>query len=490
MTNNYQLNPKLSKTAAIVEWIQQRIHWQIYQPNERIPSVRKLATLLGVSSFTVSQAYEQLVATGILTAKAGSGYYVNMPMQLAGSDSDDPHPKKRINPPIKPILDTRWLVKQMFSEIPRHRATGAGVLPNDWVRNDKMEWAIRQVTQQTDSFIYDYGSIQGYLPLRQQLVQQLALLGMQTTADNIITSAGVSQAVIMVSQLLLQAGDVVMVDAPGWFWLSSCLQQQGFTVVAVERDHQGPNIAQMQQLFETYRPKLYLTNSVLHNPTSYHLHPARAHQVMNLIHHYDAYIFEDDLYAAFEPNHQVLRYASLDQFERVFYATGFSKSLACGWRVGLLVCPDKFIEDVLRLKTLTTMTTPEFGERVIHRLWTHGEYRRQIKKVQERLYQAHQHLREQLPTIGLEYPEHAHAGMFIWLDTHQDTAPLALQAHQEGWLVAPEMLFTPKAQGLASTIHAPRSGHGSTHLRLNVATTSDEFLTWLHRYLENKQLGK
>ncbi|WP_230661154.1 aminotransferase-like domain-containing protein [Psychrobacter sp. I-STPA10] len=467
--DNYQLNPKLSKTAAIVEWIKQRIDWQIYQPNERVPSVRKLAALLGVSSFTVSQAYEQLVATGILTAKIGSGYYVHMPMPA--NVAINTHTKEQVK---KPILDTRWLVQQMFSEIPRHRAPGAGVLPNEWIRNDKMEWAIRQVTQQADGFIYDYGNIQGYLPLRQQLAQQLAILGMNTTANNIVTTAGVSKAVTMVSQMLLQAGDVVMVDTPSWFWLSSCLQQQGLNVVAVERDHQGPNIEQMQYLFETHRPKLYLTNSVLHNPTSYHLHPARAHQVMNLIHQYDAYIFEDDLYAAFEPNNQVLRYASVDQFERVFYATGFAKSMASGWRVGLLVSPDKFTEDVLRIKTLTTMNTPEFGERVIHRLWTHGEYRRQIKKVQERLYQAHQHLRQKLPTIGLDYPEHAHAGMFIWVDTHQDTAPLALQAHQDGWLVAPGQLFCLNNQN-------------STHLRLNVATTSDEFLAWLQGYLYHNQ---
>ena len=82
MSDNYQLNRKLSKTAAIVEWIQQRIDWQIYQPNQRVPSIRKLATLLNVSSFTVTQAYEQLVVTNVLIAKLGSGYYVRPQIQI------------------------------------------------------------------------------------------------------------------------------------------------------------------------------------------------------------------------------------------------------------------------------------------------------------------------------------------------------------------------------------------------------------------------
>ncbi len=343
MVENYKLNPNLTKTAAVAEWLQQRIAWQIYLPNQRVPSVRKLAKLMGISSFTVVQAYEQLVATNVLVAKPSSGYYVNVQATLAQPNSD-----KKVGTKY-PVIDTRWLVQQVFSDIPHHRSPGVGTLPRDWVRNDKMEWAIRQVTQQADSFIYDYGEVQGYLPLRQQLVQQLNVLGMQTYADNVITTAGISQAIPMIVQLLTEVGATVVVDGPGWFWLSSCLQQQGLNVVAVERDHQGPNIEQMQKLFETYHPKLYLTNSVLHNPTSYNLHPARAHQVLNLIHKYDAYIFEDDLYAAFVPDSQVLRYASLDQFERVFYATGFSKSMASGWRVGLLVCPDNFIDEVLRI---------------------------------------------------------------------------------------------------------------------------------------------
>lgn len=465
MVETYQLNPNLNKTEATVEWITKRIDWQIYRPNQKVPSIRQLAKLLDISSFTVSQAYEQLVATNVLTAKQGSGYYV----------TNQIHEESEVESGVNEIdksseIDTKKLVQQMFSDTPLERAPGSGVLPKEWVRNNKMEWAIRQVTKQADSFIYGYGDIQGFLPLRQQLVTYLSTLGMQTTADNIITTAGISQAVLLVANLLLNEGDTVIVDEPGWFWLSSSLQRQGLKVVSVKRDHQGPDIEQMTQLFQQYSPKIYLTNSVLHNPTSYNLHPARVHQVLNLIDKYEAYIFEDDLYAALLPENNALRYSSLDQFERVFYATGFSKYMASGWRVGLLVCPEKFIDKVIGIKTLSNMTTPEFGERVIHKIWTHGESRRQLKKLQQHLYNAHQSLREKLTAMGFEYPEHTQQGMFVWVDVGCDTAKLALKAHNEGWLVASGLLFNP-------------NGEYSTHLRLNVATTSDEFLGWLANYI-------
>ena len=104
------------------------------------------------------------------------------------------------------------------------------------------------------------------------------------------------------------------------------------------------------------------------------------------------------------------------------------------------------------------------------KLWTQGESRRQLKKLQDYLYITHQQLRKKLSAIGLVYPEHTQAGMFIWVDVGCDTAKLALQAHNECWLVAPGLLFTPNAES-------------STYLRLNVATTSDGFLEWLKAYI-------
>ena len=162
MNDTLTLNPNISKTAAVIEWIQQRIDSQVYKPYQRVPSIRKLATILGVSSFTVTQAYEQLVATNVLMAKPNSGYYVL--------------PQSNQNRSIeildkKAVVDTSWLVQQMLNDVPNHRAPGSGELPVEWIKNDRMQWAVRQVNQDIDSFIYNYGEIQGYLPLREQLVQ-------------------------------------------------------------------------------------------------------------------------------------------------------------------------------------------------------------------------------------------------------------------------------------------------------------------------------
>jgi DNA-binding transcriptional MocR family regulator len=79
-----------------------------------------------------------------------------------------------------------------------------------------------------------------------------------------------------------------------------------------------------------------------------------------------------------------------------------------------------------------------------------------------------------LPEIGLTYPEHAQEGVFLWIDTGVDTNALALEAKNDGWLVAPGSLFSPK-QG------------ASNMMRFNVTRTTPEFMRWLGDYLEKHQ---
>ena len=83
------------------------------------------------------------------------------------------------------------------------------------------------------------------------------------------------------------------------------------------------------------------------------------------------------------------------------------------------------------------------GQGDLDKLWTQGENRRQLKKLQEHLYNAHQNLRKKLTAIQLEYPEYMQQGMFVWVDVGCDTAKLALKAQNEGWLLHPDYYLHP-----------------------------------------------
>lgn len=463
MSTTHNLAPKRTKTQSVMDWINERIDHHVYTSGQRLPSVRQLAKQLQVSTFTVTQAYEQLVAAGRVTAKAGSGFYVTPPLTS--------HDRPKINPTSNTdtVIDTQWLMQQLYSDMPPAQSPSSGSLPAAWLQYERMPTIVRQVALTLNGFVHRSEDIRGYEPLRQQFCHQTHQLGMKFSPENLITTNGVSSAITLLSQHLLNQGDTVIVDNPGWFWLASCLQTQGFRVVGVDRDHEGPDIEQLRQLFIHHKPKLYVTNSVLQNPTSYHIHPSRAYQVLNMMHEYDAYILEDDIYGSFDQTSPALRYATLDQ-TRVFYVGGVSKVLGSNWRLGLLHSPSDYQQAMLRQKTLSHMNGCALTERSIYRIWTDSSYRKHIDSIRQSLQDAHQHMQTLLPQFGFVYPEHTQLGFFIWLDTGVDSTALALAAKKANWLIAPGHLF-----------YSQKSE--STHIRINVGKTSKAFLSWLQHYI-------
>ncbi|WGE33026.1 PLP-dependent aminotransferase family protein [Actinobacillus genomosp. 1] len=460
---------KKTRVQEVYEWITDKIERNIYLPRQRIPSIRQLAQKLDISTFSVAQGYDLLVSMGYIKSVSGSGFFVCEKQYIS--------PELNLAPSlINNVTDTGWLMRHLFSELPKNKAPGSGLLPDEWLIDAEIiSNAIRKSAKEVNSFIYSYGHIQGYHPLRELFSKQLDNIGININPNAIITMPGVSSAIQTVLREIVKAGDYVIVDDPSWFWLLGCLHQLNINVVSVPRDSSGPNITELENLFQTYKPKLYITNSILNNPTSYNISPSIMYKVLNLLHKYDAYLLEDDIYSHLESSTNTLRYASLDQLERVFYVTGVSKILGANWRVGFLCTPQNFLQPILRQKMLSNMTSTELTERAIHHIWLHPQYKKHIEEMRAKLTKKHESLKKELDNIGIEYPKEGNIGIFLWINTHLDTTQMALEASKEGFLLAPGYLFSQHSDF-------------STYLRLNVTRTDKEFIDWLHKYKLNHHI--
>ena len=460
-----EFNEKIPKVEAVGEWVNDRINHQVYAVGQRIPSVRALAKKLNVSPFTVTQAYESLVANGRIEARRGSGYFVSQMMSVTTKVS-----KVYEDKPV----DTEWLMEHLFSEKTYLSHTGSGLLPKSCLKFERLPTITRKVAGNIHQFSYEHSDIRGYLALRKHYSRLLNTVGVIAGSDELLTGDGVSSLLTLTTQYLLQPGDAVIVDNPCWFWLMGNLQAQGLRVFGVERDEQGPNIDQLHHYFKTENATLYLTNSVLQNPTSFNIHPSRAYQVINLLHDFGAYILEDDIYRAFDSDAPALRYAALDR-SRVFYTTGVSKEFGGNWRQGVLCGPEEHHERLIKHKMLTQMNSPEFSERLVYSMLTDVSYRKHIGGLRQLLNESHEKMRELLPQYGFTYPVITNIGIFLWLDTGCDSAQLAMAAHKLDYLVAPGQLFSPR--------QSP-----STHIRINVARTDETFLQWLSIYAKTHRV--
>ena len=462
----------------IVRSVSSRIDDKVLRSGARMPSIRQFAAANGVSAFTVVASYDKLVAMGYVESRRGSGFFVRERSPLNTGERSAPglvHGDARDEHEPKP-LDVVWLIRNMFRQSPMQRVPGSGVLPVEWLDGPLIANALRSISRQGVTSLLNYGAPQGFLPLRQQLQLKLAELEIEAAPEQFVTTVGVTQALDLVAREFTRPGDTIFVDDPAWFLMFGSFAALGAKVIGIPRLADGPDIAQLAAMAALHKPKLYVINSVLHNPTSTSLSAAKAFQVLRLAEEHGFTIVEDDIYCDLHPGSAVqpaTRLAALDQLQRVIYLGGFSKSLSANLRVGYIATSREWAQRLCDRKMLGTLTTSDIGERVVYKILSEGLYRKHVDRVRAKLDGVRAKTVRQMEKVGLKVDVAPPTGMFVWVDAGMDTNVLAERAMAEGLLLAPGSLFSP-------------SQLPTTRMRLNVATMQEP-TAW--QFLE-RELGR
>lgn len=132
-----------------------------------------------------------------------------------------------------------------------------------------------------------YGHPLGYAPLRRQLTLKLAELGIAAPPEQILLTHGTSQALALVTRLLLQPVDTTFVEDPGYYNLFGFLRQYGVRLVGVPRTVEGPDTTALRVLLRQHRPKVFFTQLLMQNPTGTDASPATMHRVLGAAQEFD-----------------------------------------------------------------------------------------------------------------------------------------------------------------------------------------------------------
>jgi DNA-binding transcriptional MocR family regulator len=445
-------------TEQLAERFAARIRDRLLAPGARLPSVRQCAAQHGLNPSTVVAAYDQLLAQGLVEARRNRGFFVRDRAPLrddARQAAATPTAPRRAAP-----LSAATLIRGMFHPSGSLPQPGMGVLPADWLESTFMPAAVRKVSGHAAlaEASLRYGEPMGDSHLRRVLAARLQGIGLPADPAQIITTVGATHALDIVSRTLLKAGDAVMVEEPGWAVEFARLDALGMRILPVPRGPAGPDLGVMARYCEAHAPKLFVSVSVLHNPTGYCLSPASAHRVLQLAQQHSFHIVEDDTYSHIAPEHAT-RMSVLDGLQRTIYVSGFAKILAPNWRVGYLVAPPDLTERLLDTKLLATLTTPSLLERAMALCIESGQLRRHAERIRTRLDAARSRSVKLAQAAGCRFVAEP-SGLFGWVDTGVDTEALAQRLLDEGYLIAPGALF-----------HAARTP--GTLMRINFATTQD-----------------
>jgi DNA-binding transcriptional MocR family regulator len=427
--------------AQLAARLAQRIETHALRPGTRLPSIRTCAEESRVSRSTVVEAYDQLIAQGLIESRRGSGFYVrlratNNPARRRGLNGHAAHSLPGT------VLDVSWLLRAQRRQSPGSEQPGAGLLPEHWLDHELVASAVRGVGRSRGSWLLKYGAVEGYLPLREALSTRLAQVGIDVGPEQIITSAGATEAIDLVARRFLAPGDVVFVEDPAWFVMFARFAAFGARIVGVPRGADGPDIAALESLLARERPKLFILNSVAHNPTGSCMTQAVATRVLELATRHDFMILEDDIYGDLQGRHAT-RLAALDDGRRVIYVGGFSKTLAANLRVGFVAAHPALANELRDIKALTGLASSELCERVVARIIIERRYERLLENLRSKLDDCRGRTFEALARMGVKVAGPPPGGMYLWADFRRDTNEIATAGSREGVLCAPGSLFSP-----------------------------------------------
>ncbi|GAM02705.1 MULTISPECIES: PLP-dependent aminotransferase family protein [Sphingomonas] len=449
--------PDETRTGMVVRAIRDRIDARTLTPGARLPSIRAMAETSGVARSTVVEAYDRLAAEGVIRSRPGSGFYVAAPLAPLALD--------RLVSTKEREVDPLWMLRQSLGERRHEMMPGCGWLPDDWLAGDALRKAMRRAARSDENgTLAGYASPLGSPPLRALLARRMADQGIEAGPDQILLTDSGTHALDLVCRFLLQPGDTVLVDDPCYFNFLALLRAHRATVVGVPMTPTGPDVTAFTEAAATHRPRFYLTNSGVHNPTGASLAAATAHRLLKIAEAHDMVVVEDDIFADFEHTPSP-RLAAFDGLDRTIRIGSFSKSLSAAVRCGHIAARPDWIEGLADLRIATSMAGSPLAANLLHAVLTDGSYRRHVDGVRTRLARAMARVAKRLRAIGIEPWTDPAAGIFLWarLPDSVDAVELARKAINAGIVLAPGPVFST-------------SGGWRDHLRFNVAMSDDDRL--------------
>ncbi len=405
-------------------------------PDTAVPSTRALAAALGVSRNTVLAAYDQLTAEGYLVATSGSATRVaELPQALLG-------PREPAPVAAAPRLSQRaaWLTSL---PVRPHRAQGPlapGALAVDafpfhlWGRLIGQRW--RRPGRALTSALPPAG-----LPaLRAQVAAFLASTrAVRATPDQVLIVSGSQQALDLVARVLLDPGDVALVEDPGYHGLHDALAFAGARPLPIPVDAHGFDLAAAGAVPEDAR--LACVTPSHQFPLGMTLPLDRRLALLDWARRRDAWLLEDDYDADFRyAGRPLASLQSLDPDGRTLYTGTFSRATFASLRLGYLVVPDRLLDAFLAARRLADTHPSSVAQAALADFMAEGHYEAHLRRLRalytERRGALHAALAAHLPDHPLA-PSDAGVNQVVYLPPGVDDLALVRRAAKAGLAPAP-----------------------------------------------------
>jgi len=313
-----------------------------------------------------------------------------------------------------------------LTEKPDIISFGGGLPAPDVFPVDDFAAACDRVLHEFGAQALQYGTTEGYLPLREMIARHTARYGIKITPDNILITSGSQQALDLLGKVFINPGDRILVEEPTYLGALQAWNAYGAEYVTVPMDEDGMITDALEEALRT-GPKFIYVLPNFQNPTGVTLSVERRQALLELADRYGVPIIEDDPYGQlrYEGNHlpsvvtldgQFRESGSMPYRGNVIYLSTFSKTLSPGIRLAWVVAPQEVIRKLVQAKQGADLHTATFNQMVAYEVSRGGFLDRHVWMIR-RVYGERRKI--MLEAIEDFFPKgvrwtHPQGGLFLW----------------------------------------------------------------------------
>ena len=427
---------------------------------DRLPANRELAKTLGVNRSTVTTAYEELTADGLITSRIGSGTFVSAVPPSRAMGAEDVRRRPSPMPWSALLADQKrndWLSGMVRASAGKDVVSLDYALPApELFPVDDFRRTVDRVLRREARGFLQLGTSDGYPPLLQYLATHMKRAGVALEPGEILITNGCQQSLDLIRQILVRPGEEVVLENPTYPGAINVFCSHQSKYISVPVGPCGLDLDVLEDVLRQRRPKLIYVVPSFHNPTGVTMDLTARRRLIELAAFYRVPIIEDDIFGELRYEGAALPpLKSLDEYGLVIYINSFSKVGFPGLRVGWIVAPRIVIEHLHAVKQRTDLHASLLSQAVISDFVRQGLLAKHIKRCRKEYAQRRDAM---LFALARYFPSEAvwnqpEGGMSIWLRLPEslNAGQVLLQAVDQGVSFSPGEYFyscTPRPNTL------------------------------------------
>ncbi|WP_018506608.1 PLP-dependent aminotransferase family protein [Thiobacillus thioparus] len=427
--------------------VKNAIRQGVYQPGDRLPSVRRLSEQHRVSQNTAVSAYRLLESHGWLEARPQSGFFAR-------------HPESSL-PPAKGNDSAEGPCTVSVTEValrlcrnalrPDLVSLGAATPHPDYLPLADLRAAFNRCLRDSNDVASRYSFPPGEEPLRIRIAQRAAERGCAFGPDDVVITDGCQEALNLALRAVAKAGDIIAIESPAFFGTLQAIESLGMQALEIPSDPvEGISLDALALALERWPVKAVTVVSNFSNPTGSLMPDAHKTRLVKMLAARGIPLIEDDIYGDLAHGRQRPRPAkAYDHADNVLLCASFSKTIAPGYRVGWIV-PGRWRKAVEHLKYVSTLSSATLPQLAVAHYLADGRYERHLNKVRrtyaDNLARMQAHIARHFPAgTRTSRPD---GGFVLWVELPEQTDTLALhdKALRQGISFTPGNLFSPQGR--------------------------------------------